>query len=987
VASLVDDPLKQQKAEDHPPRANAEDTANPLATASFGAGAVDAAAADRAKAKAAACLNQLEAAYAQRRISPECYAALRSRISNLLSGHQLGNLTEEVLTAELAGLEAEAQAAPLPPQPRQPAPASGPANPPQNPPPPPVPPGSSQPPGGYGGGPRGGSPGPAPGMAAGSGGARDRWFYAHQRQKCGPVALTQIQKLVADGTLPSEVMVLREGTQKWASLQDVMGPAAPAAVLTPPPPVAGAGETANPLTEAASGPKRGAPGPSPSMAAGSAGTGNRWFYEYPRNTKCGPVPLAEIQAMVAKGNLPDSVMVLCEGAKQWLPLQAAIAPVVPATLVSDRPANTTQPDYGTADNPVGSGFDINRIPIPAGRRKDPTEEYHNFAKDFLDGRYDQKDFTPGSKFYRIRSMSKKSRIVSDYWITEAEYNRIYDAWLRSRDSAGPRPSLEDFIREALALPEEWQRDVWSLSVLTTPVWIRGYVGVVAPQTVATAEYHGTVTYDAGGAVTRYRGGGEQVLFLDTATLRSWEKVHVVEATLHVQLPVPPEPSAAAPASVAVPAAKPALPLLKLAVAAGLMMMIGLCGCLALWATWSHLQRTAGERERDTLKADLAEPEADEKKVRPDEPASIELDFDDESHDNIHKIAPAMRFGVIPQTAQAAWDRVVEIDTATVSKSPLRNAWLGGDVIENKFQDVPLDALPKLPPKREPVTLVMFSFTDLYIESLARQYQPDDRFRLWVTGPNDAINKSARLAAKGFCFDRIVLVFHGNTGFLNLGPENPYAASTKVSVGLRTKAWRYTEKGVEHKAEGMVDVHWFFKQLLHGAATTTADRPRILVVGCHVAGDNDVEIKTPGQGMSGRKFLYQAARAGCSVGAAWESVYALPVKVKMKDGSLKSQWAALTFDKYCLAHCDELPDEFDPLRPDRGLTILGQSYSPQALRHGLCILSKPELRDLMQKLREDLQALLEAQPTLLGKGVIAENLQFIDNVILAKHLRQ
>jgi hypothetical protein len=50
----------------------------------------------------------------------------------------------------------------------------------------------------------------------------DRWYYAKDKKKFGPVSLAQLQCLVAEGKLKPEDMVIQDGAQKWRSLVEVI---------------------------------------------------------------------------------------------------------------------------------------------------------------------------------------------------------------------------------------------------------------------------------------------------------------------------------------------------------------------------------------------------------------------------------------------------------------------------------------------------------------------------------------------------------------------------------------------------------------------------------------------------------------------------------------------------------------------------------------------------------------------------------------------
>jgi hypothetical protein len=51
----------------------------------------------------------------------------------------------------------------------------------------------------------------------------EQWYYAHERQRHGPVSRQQLQDLAAAGRLASTDMVLRAGTAKWLAAAAVPG--------------------------------------------------------------------------------------------------------------------------------------------------------------------------------------------------------------------------------------------------------------------------------------------------------------------------------------------------------------------------------------------------------------------------------------------------------------------------------------------------------------------------------------------------------------------------------------------------------------------------------------------------------------------------------------------------------------------------------------------------------------------------------------------
>jgi len=54
-------------------------------------------------------------------------------------------------------------------------------------------------------------------------GQTDRWYYAKNKKRVGPVSLARLRQLLAHGVLTSVDMVFREGSQNWRPLGDVIG--------------------------------------------------------------------------------------------------------------------------------------------------------------------------------------------------------------------------------------------------------------------------------------------------------------------------------------------------------------------------------------------------------------------------------------------------------------------------------------------------------------------------------------------------------------------------------------------------------------------------------------------------------------------------------------------------------------------------------------------------------------------------------------------
>jgi WD40 repeat protein len=56
--------------------------------------------------------------------------------------------------------------------------------------------------------------------------ASDRWYYAKDKKKVGPVSLARLRELLADGVVTATDMVLQEGTQKWRPVAEIASSAA-----------------------------------------------------------------------------------------------------------------------------------------------------------------------------------------------------------------------------------------------------------------------------------------------------------------------------------------------------------------------------------------------------------------------------------------------------------------------------------------------------------------------------------------------------------------------------------------------------------------------------------------------------------------------------------------------------------------------------------------------------------------------------------------
>lgn len=142
------------------------------------------------------------------------------------------------------------------------------------------------------------TPAPASTPAAGP----KEWFYVRNKVRSGPVSMQELKQLAGSGQLAPTDMVLKEGTQRWLAAKSLgelfpggaPAPAAPSPVAAPPP--------------AASAPEKKAPAP--------AEPSKEWFYVRNKQ-KSGPLPLAELRAMVSDGRLAPSDMVLRPGSQKY----------------------------------------------------------------------------------------------------------------------------------------------------------------------------------------------------------------------------------------------------------------------------------------------------------------------------------------------------------------------------------------------------------------------------------------------------------------------------------------------------------------------------------------------------------------------------------------------------------------------------------------------------------------------------------------------
>src|SRR5262245_5124488 len=64
----------------------------------------------------------------------------------------------------------------------------------------------------------------------------DRWYYAKDKRKRGPVSQAELRTLLARGELLPTDMILQEGTPRWIGASSLLEPPpVPAPLLEPPP--------------------------------------------------------------------------------------------------------------------------------------------------------------------------------------------------------------------------------------------------------------------------------------------------------------------------------------------------------------------------------------------------------------------------------------------------------------------------------------------------------------------------------------------------------------------------------------------------------------------------------------------------------------------------------------------------------------------------------------------------------------------------------
>jgi len=66
------------------------------------------------------------------------------------------------------------------------------------------------------------------------------WFYSKDGQQLGPVAFSEIERLLAEGQITEESLVWQQGSPNWVKLSTVLSAAAPAPAAPPIPEIAAA---------------------------------------------------------------------------------------------------------------------------------------------------------------------------------------------------------------------------------------------------------------------------------------------------------------------------------------------------------------------------------------------------------------------------------------------------------------------------------------------------------------------------------------------------------------------------------------------------------------------------------------------------------------------------------------------------------------------------------------------------------------------------
>ena len=116
------------------------------------------------------------------------------------------------------------------------------------------------------------------------------WYYEIAGHRHGPVSEDQIQAIAAGGTLSVNTMVWRSGWSAWQPLE--------------------ATELRGFVTSAAGG-----------FSAPSACPGTTWHYEW-SGQRLGPLSMAEMHALLAKGTLTRGSLVWRAGLEAWTPVES-----------------------------------------------------------------------------------------------------------------------------------------------------------------------------------------------------------------------------------------------------------------------------------------------------------------------------------------------------------------------------------------------------------------------------------------------------------------------------------------------------------------------------------------------------------------------------------------------------------------------------------------------------------------------------------------
>lgn len=149
-----------------------------------------------------------------------------------------------------------------------------------------------------------------------------KWFYMNNQQKEGPIAESNLRQMVSKEILPPTVLIWSEGMPGWEPASALLFVDQPASGAVP-----------NQL---------------------------EWFYEF-NDKKQGPVPEAELRALMQSGNLSSKNLVWCEKFTDWKPIEAVPefddvrVPEGAPSMKSrpSRPATTANPQ--ATGSPLDSG--------------------------------------------------------------------------------------------------------------------------------------------------------------------------------------------------------------------------------------------------------------------------------------------------------------------------------------------------------------------------------------------------------------------------------------------------------------------------------------------------------------------------------------------------------------------------------------------------------------------------------------------------------